>query len=229
VGSYSGIRLIYDDVWAKHRKVLEIGAKLLENAYQVLYPGTQALPENGFTPVYKADQIVVVNPTPQIARRGLVSIKCGKKGTLWHQYDGKSATGYLLTASDGIENQVAPGAHVSVTQNDAQSCRLVNSTIKLEIEDGRIVSLFDTQVQRELIPAGQTGGFIIFEDQPANWDAWDVDVYHLEKFTRLRFEEIAIVEEGPLRASVEGQARFGSSKMSVKVGRCEWSSIEAAF
>ena len=208
---------MYDDVWAKHRKVLEIGTRLLEGAYRVLYPGTHAIPEDGFAPIYTADQINVVNPTPHIERQELVPIKCGKKGSLWHQYEGKTSTGYLLADHRGVSDRVAPGGFVSVNQQDVATCQLANSTVKLQIKDGRIVSLFDEQLQRELIPKDQTGGFIIYEDQPANWDAWDVDVYHLEKFTRLRFDEVAIVEQGPMRASVVGQTRFGSSKMEVKV------------
>jgi alpha-mannosidase len=201
---------------------MEIGAKLLETAYQVLHPGTLPVADDDYIPVYDRAQLVVVDPL-RIARRELVPIKCGNKGVFKAgkntAYNDKTATGYLLSTPRGFERETLGNTcDLAATQNDSKSCLVFNGTIKLEIKDGRIVSLFDVQLKRELIPEGQTGGFIIYEDQPANWDAWDVDVYHLEKFTRLRFDEIAIVEQGLARVCVAGQTRFGSSRMTVKVG-----------
>ena len=71
---------------------------------------------------------------------------------------------------------------------------LRNSSVQLTIEDGRITSLVDVQLQfvfyvplffstfelnfisflcrRELIFSGQTGGLVIFDDRPNYWDAW---------------------------------------------------------
>jgi alpha-mannosidase len=201
---------------------MEIGAKLLETAYQVLHPGTLPVADDDYIAVYDRAQLVVVDPL-RIARRELVPIKCGNKGVFKAgkntAYNDKTATGYLLSTPRGFERETLGNTcDLAATQNDSKSCLVFNGTIKLEIKDGRIVSLFDVQLKRELIPEGQTGGFIIYEDQPANWDAWDVDVYHLEKFTRLRFDEIAIVEQGLARVCVAGQTRFGSSRMTVKVG-----------
>lgn len=201
---------------------MEIGAKLLETAYQVLYPGTLPVADDEYVPIYDRAQLVVVDPL-RIARQELVPIKCGNKNVFRAgddtAYNDKTATGYLLSTPRGFDRGTLTLAYyLSATQTDLKSCRVANGTIKLEIKDGRIVSLFDVHLKRELIPEGQTGGFIIYEDQPANWDAWDVDVYHLQKFTRLRFDEIAIVEQGLARVCVEGQTRFGSSRMTVKVG-----------
>lgn len=217
----SGIRLIYDDIWVKHRKVQEIGTRLLEAAYRALYPGTQTIPEDGFAPIYHADQVVPISAMG-IERRELIPVKCGRKGSWCRQYDSKTSIGYVLACSPSstaqAELQTDARAFVSVSQQNSTSCQLATATVKLDIKDGRIVSLFDESLQRELIPEDQTGGFIIYEDQPANWDAWDVDVFHLEKFKRLRFDEVNIVEHGPMRASILGHTRFGSSKMEVKVG-----------
>lgn len=37
---------------------------------------------------------------------------------------------------------------------------------------GRISSIVDLQLNRELIDDGKTAGFVLFEDRPLNWDAW---------------------------------------------------------
>jgi alpha-mannosidase len=41
---------------------------------------------------------------------------------------------------------------------------------------GEIVSLYDKEVERELIPLGEAANvFQLFEDRPIKWDAWDID------------------------------------------------------
>ena len=90
--------------------------------------------------------------------------------------------------------------------------------------------------RRELIPQGETGGLIIFEDHPNYWDAWgashvtwgsqvlcyswgasDVEIHHLEKCRPLKFENIQIVASGPARGAVEAEAKYGSSTIRVTV------------
>ena len=45
---------------------------------------------------------------------------------------------------------------------------------------GRLVSFYDKMCNREYIKeAGNE--FVLFEDMPGYWDAWDVELYHLEK------------------------------------------------
>ena len=49
---------------------------------------------------------------------------------------------------------------------------LGNSKLQLTILQGRITSLYDVKLKRELVPKGSTGGLVIFEDRPHFWDAW---------------------------------------------------------
>jgi alpha-mannosidase len=75
-------------------------------------------------------------------------------------------------------------------------------------------------LRRELIPEGETGGLVIFEDRPNYWDAWDVEIHHLEKKRELQLSNIKVVAEGPLRASVAAEVKYGKStiKVTVSVG-----------
>ena len=87
---------------------------------------------------------------------------------------------------------------------------------------------------RELIPEGTTGGLVIFQDRPNYWDAWgsytasvhpvlltdfsqDVEIHHLETAKPLEFSNITVVSQGPLRASVRAEVRYGQSTVSVTV------------
>ena len=45
----------------------------------------------------------------------------------------------------------------------------------------------------------------------------DVEIHHLEKFKKLHFENITIAAEGPLRASLKSEVKYGQSTISVMV------------
>lgn len=78
---------------------------------------------------------------------------------------------------------------------------------------------------------------MIFEDTPNFWDAWgvsiifvyrrsrsevicsDVEIHHLEKRQPLKFGHISVLEEGPLRAAVLAELKYGKSSINVVV-RC---------
>jgi alpha-mannosidase len=59
---------------------------------------------------------------------------------------------------------------------------------------------------------------VIMEDNPNFWDAWDVDQFHLEKQTHLKFGNVRVLEGGPVRATIGASLRVGQSSMEVEVG-----------
>ena len=71
--------------------------------------------------------------------------------------------------------------------------------------DGHLLSLYDHQAAREsLAPGSQANHFVLFDDRPNNWEAWDVDIFHLEKRDEVPGAQSArVLEAGPLRAAVE--------------------------
>ena len=81
-----------------------------------------------------------------------------------------------------------------------------------------------------------TGGLIIFQDRPNYWDAWgglsanqpymghiqilnrtDVEIHHLETAQPLEFCNVSVVSQGPLRAAVRAEVKYGQSTISVTV------------
>ncbi|KAI0799601.1 glycosyl hydrolases family 38 N-terminal domain-containing protein [Irpex lacteus] len=50
--------------------------------------------------------------------------------------------------------------------------------------------------------------------RPNYWDAWDVEVHHLEKATPLQFTNISVVAGGPLRASLRAVIKYGKSTIT---------------
>ena len=94
-----------------------------------------------------------------------------------------------------------------------------NSDFKLTISNGRITSLVDRHLDRELIVPGagtSTAGLMIYEDYPLKYDAWDVEVYHLESGREVPFTSVEVVED-KVRASLKATAKLGRSEVVMTV------------
>ena len=58
---------------------------------------------------------------------------------------------------------------------------------------------------------------MIFDDRPNYWDAWDVEVHHLETPRPLQFGDITVVAQGPLRAAVHAETKYGKSTIGLTI------------
>ena len=68
---------------------------------------------------------------------------------------------------------------------------------------GQVTSLFDKRTGRETID-GRANQFVLFDDMPNNFDAWDVDVFHREKRRDVTGAKSSrVIERRPLRVTVE--------------------------
>ncbi|KAG2501227.1 hypothetical protein HYH03_001036 [Edaphochlamys debaryana] len=114
----------------------------------------------------------------------------------------RSACPWLTKAAAGAEG--AGG-------DDVVYC-MQNTMVRVVFDgSGRLLSLTDLIWRRELVPEGAMGNvFRLYEDIPLFWDAWDIEVYHLEK-SRLAGEgmpppKVSILEQGPLRVRLSLEA-----------------------
>jgi len=106
---------------------------------------------------------------------------------------------------------------ISSTQN---RFILENNRLRAEFsQGGPLLRLYDKLADREAVAPGQAANqFVLFEDRPTAWDAWDVDVFHLE--TRKPLAPAIhgrIIERGPLRVGLEFTFTFGKSKLTERV------------
>ena len=94
---------------------------------------------------------------------------------------------------------------VKVESKSGDAVVIQNGLVRVEFDKyGRLTSLLDLEVNRELVPPGSLGNvFKYFDDIPLFWDAWDVEVYHLEKSWDAGLGVVTIVERGPLRAALK--------------------------
>ncbi|KAJ6509062.1 hypothetical protein C8R45DRAFT_1090173 [Mycena sanguinolenta] len=230
----SAIGMVYDDAEKLYAEVREACEEIIDDALDVILGGhTQRLGAAAAAAVTDLDQLVAYNrDTTPFPRCEVVQVPlpAGNSAlrTQVSQLAADGKTGYAFVNCEGGARPAfltAPPvteawgfSPVSVYTNGGDHFVLRNASMQLTISRGRITSLLDVQLGRELIQEGATGGLVIFEDRPNFWDAWDVEIHHLEKATQLEFTKVSVVAQGPLRASVEAEVVYGQSR--IRKSRC---------
>jgi len=127
-----------------------------------------------------------------------------------------------------IPDQGQPGLHVvpferlasgTASGLKAQDLTLENEHLRVELDTaGRIVRLLDKATGREAIDAKSPANqFVLYDDRPIAWDAWDLEVYYRESGQPVDTPaEHAIVEDGPLRAAIEFKRPIGTGSHLVQ-------------
>ncbi|KIY52201.1 glycoside hydrolase family 38 protein [Fistulina hepatica ATCC 64428] len=213
----SAIAMAYVDAEKLYAEVAKDGQEMLHEAFGVLLPGSMSQelrPKDGTPVAYN---------TTFFPRREVVQIPYSGR----HLSDGQqiSADGKSEFAIVECQTGAAPGSfavprmseQLTVYSNGSNHFVLRNSSVQMTISKGRITSLLDVQLGRELLSRGSTGGLVVFQDWPNYWDAWDVEIHHLETPRPLFFDKVDIESAGPLRASVIAQLRYGKSTISVHI------------
>ncbi|RLV96305.1 Alpha-mannosidase [Spathaspora sp. JA1] len=119
--------------------------------------------------------------------------------------------------SVGGETSINKAEHLeypaSITQHHDKSFILSNKLLTAKISPtGIVTSLYDEVNHREIIdstPTDQTtsefiGGnqFVLFDDEPLNWPAWDTELHSLQKFKLLNNGETQILTSNELESSI---------------------------
>nr|XP_019051258.1 alpha-mannosidase [Kwoniella bestiolae CBS 10118]OCF30188.1 alpha-mannosidase [Kwoniella bestiolae CBS 10118] len=217
----SGIAMIYEDAEKKYASLQSSIHAVLNEAYSIIYHSSFPISAEETTKI--AGPIFAVNNIPDYPRQEVISIPIDSHP----QIESRSAqiskdgqTGYLLVATkndeDAHEGSMLAhprGLYANPKKDDLFI--MANSKLSMKIENGRITSIYDRDLEQELLPHGQTGGLVIMEDHPNYWE--DVDEFHLEKQTHLKFESVHIKEEGPLRVIVGASLQIGQSRVEVNI------------
>ena len=135
----------------------------------------------------------------------------------------KSQTAHYLHASGktGVLSSTAlktasDESNASIKEVKKGCYQLSNKRYIVEISEGKVTSLYDRWVDRELIPRGEKANqFVLFDDKPLYWQAWDVEVFHLNSRQELSSGNTIITERGPHRVSVTTETQI-SNKSWIK-------------
>jgi alpha-mannosidase len=179
----SSIREVYEDSAKDYAAVLGAAGKLRDQALGWL-PSTP-----------KGKNILTLNTLSWPRRE--VAIRPGGRGFFFAQ---APAYGYARS-----EPESATSAPVTVLKG-RQGFTLENGLVRARLDaQGRLTSFFDKRHNRETVEPGEKGNqFVLFDDHPVRWDAWDVDIFHLEKRRPVgEPKAIRVIENDPLRATLE--------------------------
>ncbi|KAL4795500.1 glycosyl hydrolases family 38 N-terminal domain-containing protein [Aspergillus venezuelensis] len=190
----SCIEMCYDDSDELYAQIFETGLKAREEALEAL-----GLSKNGTIPA-------AINTLPW-DRSEVVKLP--------KSIPTNSSNYSLMSGSSGLiqnpkVNTKAPS--VSVQEIKPGVFHLQNTKLQVNVQDGIITSLYDIEANRELIPeGGKAGQLVIFDDKPLYWQAWDVEVFHLESRKELQSGKTSIVENDPYRVSVVTETKISEN------------------
>ncbi len=91
---------------------------------------------------------------------------------------------------------------------------LENELLRVEFDrKGHICRIYDKEMDKEVIPAGTRGNVLaVYEDTPAAWEAWEVDLFYEEKPPQeAELVSCRVGEKGPLRASIIQERKVGAA------------------
>ncbi|KAI8311850.1 Alpha-mannosidase [Colletotrichum sp. SAR11_240] len=194
----TAIGMCYDDSDKIYSNVFQIRDTLLQDIYSTLSVF------EGPKPRFADDEQLALNtlawPRKEVlsASNGSVVIAEGN-GTFLSIQDTPTATAKKLVTVEEISEGVF---------------KLQNSRFSVIVERGCITSLYDYSTKRQVL-AGKANQFVIFDDKPIYWQAWDVEVFHLETREELHGSTTSILEDGPLKVSVVTKTKI-SDVSSIK-------------
>jgi alpha-mannosidase len=190
----SSITEVYQDSAKDYQEVLSTGADLRQEVAAAFLK-----PASG-----PSDRIAVIN-TLSVERTELVDLPVGMSSAQ-HSSTGQPL-GIVSAPSMGVavvKPATQPSQPVQISKSQ-DGYILENQFVAAKFNvSGQLTSLFDKQNRRECIePHRKANQFVLFDDNPIKHDAWDVDIYHLEKFKLIPpAHSTEAIEEGPLRASL---------------------------
>ncbi|KAH6709277.1 glycoside hydrolase family 38 protein [Leptodontidium sp. MPI-SDFR-AT-0119] len=203
----SSIEMCYDDSDELYAQVFETGEKILKELEELL--GVQSVQK-----AKSQENLVALNTMPW-HRREVISIGDGKAGVA-------CGDGQLLNIKTF---KIAETPEVSVKEINSGVFVLQNDQLRVQVDRGCITSLYDLKAEREVIAKGKKGNqFVIFDDKPLYWQAWDVEVYHLDSRKELTSGVTKIVQQDAHQVSV-----MTETKISEKSWAKTYITLSAAF
>lgn len=226
----SSITEVYEDSEEEFAELFQSGEKHLDNA---LYSIASQIGLDG-------EKLVVFNSLPW-ERSGIVALpwneeSAGKgfyteNGTRLLskvvEYDGSKRVeiqvpnipglGYktfIIRSDDGSQfPEIARGVQFKDGVIESKYYRITLN------ECGQIVSLYDKEAQREVVPKGKAANVLqAFEDRPMSFDAWDIDIYYREKeYPVNNLVKWDVLENGPDRVVLDFQWKFSDSVINQKM------------
>jgi alpha-mannosidase len=214
----SSIGEVYVESLQQYREVKEIGERVRDSALDVIASNV-------------GGNLLVVNAT-SFFRRDLAFLPAVIDGTLVFE-DGTPLR--TQTIRDGMLLDVGEVPPYSVTAlhiSGAPPRRIMDNPLKITStclenaflqvtlnDEGDITRIFDKTNRRDVLPPGEIANqFQAFEDLPKTPDAWEIDIFYDDKvWFADPAESVEVVENGPLRGTLEIRRRILNSEIIQRI------------
>ncbi|XP_061176887.1 alpha-mannosidase 2C1-like [Saccostrea echinata] len=212
----SSIGMVYDDAHQYYDEIVTSCQQLYTDAITGIFEGSAG--PDPFSMVincmgWQRKEVITISNTPTGS-----PAKKQKKSKEFVQHDGNGNTLAMVTVPSYGYALVKPiksdDIYCTATMTSS-SCVLQNESIWAEIDQlGRITTLrlnagtFRNAMSSETFGYGNQ--FVLYDDIPLFWDAWDVMDYHLEtrKPIVTSIKPAEVLDSGPLRVSVVIQLKI---------------------
>ncbi|KAL9113479.1 MAG: hypothetical protein Q9227_002520 [Pyrenula ochraceoflavens] len=199
----SAIEMCYDDSDKLYRHNFELGEKLRKEALKTLGLSTDAS---------TTKKLMAINTLPW-SRSELVKVPgTAAEPFAKPEYAIVSGGPGMISAKPAA---TARSSDLSIQEVEDGVFVLDNKHLRVRVEDGCIISLIDLKNDREVISGGKGNQLVLFDDKPLYWQAWDVEVYHLNSRQELKSGKSEIVENSPYKVSVATRTKI-SEKSWIK-------------
>ncbi len=222
----SSIHEVYDDAERIYAEACTIGMRIYDEALAVVLRQFSAGEQD----------LLLVNTLPW-ERTDPIQVPAALAPSLPHLQHTTDWEGNTVSLLDGVcmpscgvqvvaatstaaTSQVQIPSICRAAYTDAKTIILQNDYYNLSIDaHGEISRLYDIRAERDVLAPGQPGNQLIaYEDRPMNFDAWDIDLFYEEKPYPVRaITTMRILEEGPVRATVEIVRAYLSSRITQRI------------
>lgn len=226
----SSIKEVYDDSKEEYLKIIDFGMGAVNNAISCI-AGDIKLESQAIVLFNQLGFIrndIVELSVPDSIENIVISDADGKVVPVQNTADGKlmfnatqiPAKGFKTydykIISDSVKNDsISNGSSIN-----AGSGHMNNKFFEISFDESyNIISIFDKLNKREVIMSGKKANVLqAFEDKPAEYDAWDINIYYSEKMWEVNnVKSVEVVENGPVRAVLQIERRFLDSIIVQKI------------
>jgi len=212
----TSIRLANEDAWA----IYDTRSKQTE---ELIGEALDTLVQSSGTSATDSEELITIIDSLRLARSEIIELPAVSPPDT--TTDTTPKTYHVIDTDDsgvGTAARFSSQRTPPTAASNGEYAMLENAHFRLEIKGGRLTSLFDIPLQRELIvpgPGADDAGLMLYDDYPLAYDAWDTEIYHLNQCRQLKFTSVEVTTTHALRASIAATAVFGNSSVTLTVSR----------
>lgn len=157
----------------------------------------------GFDSISSKGELVTIN-TRSVSRSEIDYDPSASDSTSYAHF---TCSGPGICSYKPITSSFSHSASIKEISSDVHE--MSNAHYIVRLHNGTVTSIYDRRADREVIPAGaRAAQLVLYDDKPLYWQAWDVEVYHLDVRQELHAHRTYISERGSARVALTTEIRI---------------------